>query len=110
GVTVTEQGAPCPHPGADVLVAGDVPLARARGALDVGRKRREVADVVGDAARNREPGPLPERGRPWMLRAILFVDRHGCVRLPLRTPPMIPEQDANRGRSTRATRRPHATT
>src|SRR5207244_9048621 len=56
------------HPVLHVLVAVDIPLARAQGALDVDRERRQVADVVRDPPRNHRAGTLPERGRLWMLR------------------------------------------
>src|SRR5262249_25979681 len=94
-VTVPQEEGAVPHPVIDVLVAVDVPLACAGRALDVGRKRRQMADVVGDAARNRAPRALPERGGLGVLGAVLHVDRHdrllGC------SAPIIPERAVNPG-------------
>src|SRR3989449_10243957 len=75
------------------LVAVDIPLARAQGALDVDRERRQVADVVRDPPRNHRAGTLPKRGRLRMLGAVLVADFHAG---------MIPEHAAHRSSSTTA--------
>src|SRR5262245_4960035 len=96
-----EQGAVA-HPVIDVLVAVDVPLARAGRTLDIGRKRQQMADVVGDAARDRAPRALPQRGGLGVLGAVLLVDRHG--RLLGCPAPIIPERAANPGTPIAASR------
>src|SRR6185369_2175938 len=101
-MAVTEKERAVPHPVVDILVAVDVPLARAGRALDVGRERSQVANVVSDTAGNRLARALPERGRLRVLRAVLVVDRHRRDPLLSMLAPMIPERDANRSRSTTA--------
>src|SRR5712664_387913 len=49
GMVVAQQQRAVTHPVVDELVAVDVPLAAAIGALDVDRKWGEVATIVGDA-------------------------------------------------------------
>src|SRR5262249_17498650 len=60
---VPQEQSTMPHPIVNVLAAVDVPLARARCALDVERERGQVPAVVGDAARDHPPRTLPARPR-----------------------------------------------
>src|SRR5712692_5798736 len=78
-VTVTEEQRAVPHPVVDVLVAVDVPLAAAAGALDVDGKRQVMADVVGHAAGDGLPRALGQGRGLRMLRPILFDDRHRLI-------------------------------
>src|SRR5262249_55762318 len=100
-MAVAQEERAVAHPVVDVLVAVDVPLAGAGRALDVGRERSQMADVVGDTAGNRMARALPERGGLRVLGAVLLVDRHRRLSLlTVRLAPMIPERDANRSKST----------
>src|SRR5262249_14977718 len=86
-VAVTEEERAVPHPVVDVLVAVDVPLAAAAGALDVDGKRQMMADIVGHAAGNGPPRALGERGRLGVLRPVFFDDRHRWMITP--APPIL---------------------
>src|SRR6185503_4815915 len=66
------------HPVVDELVAVHVPLARPQRALHVDREGLEVAAVVGDPAGNDGAGPLVERRRLRMPRAVR-LDHLGVV-------------------------------
>ena len=79
GMRMAEQHGAVAAEVIDILVAVDVPLARARGARNVDRIGVEVARVVGDAARQHLMGALEQSRR--FARPGLVVGDHGRVRL-----------------------------
>jgi len=52
------------HPVVDQVVAVDIPLAGAVGAVDVDRKRREIPTIVRNPTGDRLARPLIQRRRP----------------------------------------------
>ena len=79
---VSEQQRSVPADVVDVLVAIDVPLPRAGGALHVHRPRRERANVVRDTGREDAARALCERARTCMHR---FEGLEDCCHVLLRS-------------------------
>ena len=79
GMAVADEERPVAHPVVDILVAVDVPLVAAQRPRHVRAEREQVADVVGDAARNGLAGALGQGGRLGMLGPVLLEDGHGSL-------------------------------
>ena len=75
-MAVTEEERAVAHPVVDVLVPIDITLLRPLRRLDVDGKRRQVTDVVRDAAGNGATRTLEERGGFRMAGTVRLDDRH----------------------------------